>query len=62
MTLDDLSNKLGTVTTLNDAPEELNEELASFIQPTLNKSYEESLNSLYQTKMTSGVAEVTSSG
>ena len=48
-------NIIGTVTTLNDAPEELNEELASFIQPTLNKSYEESLNSLYQTKMTSSM-------
>ena len=52
MTLSELSDKLGTVTTLKDAPEELNDELAAFIQPLLNKSFEESLKTAYQSCLT----------
>ena len=55
MTLSELSDKLGTVTTLTDAPEELNEALAAFVQPTLNKNYEESLTTLYQSTVSASM-------
>lgn len=55
MNSEELGEKLSSVNGMSDATEELIEELCSYFQPNLNKAYEESLSSLYQSKVTASM-------
>ena len=51
MSLKDLSEKLGTITSLQDATEELWEELAQHFRPGLNKQFDEEMKTMHQSSM-----------
>ena len=55
MNIKELSDKLSTVTSLQDAPEELFEELAQQFLPGLNKQFDEEMKTLYQSTMTASM-------
>ena len=55
MNVKELSDKLSTVTSLQDAPEELFEELAQQFLPGLNKQFDEEMKTLYQSTMTASM-------
>ena len=51
MNLDELSEKFGTVTTLRDAPENLNLDLAKYFAPIFQKSFGDLLQTMYQSTL-----------
>ena len=56
MTSTELNDKISSVNTLRDAPEELTEELSNYFKPNLNRQYEEAVVTLYQSKLTASMA------
>ena len=55
MDVKELSDKLTTVTSLQDATEELCEELAKHFLPNLNRQFDEEMKNLYQSTMTASM-------
>ena len=48
MSLEELEDKFSTVTTLRDAPEDLNKDLAKYFDPIFHQGFHELLQTLYQ--------------
>jgi hypothetical protein len=55
MSIEELSDKLSSVTTLQDAPDDLCNELAMSFYPPLSKQFDESMASLFQSTMTASM-------